>query len=408
MYKITLPVLMGLESVLGKELENLGFSPEAIHKDNALVTVDVAQDRASLSQAVALCNIGLRTAERVQLQIESFGAESFDELFDQVRQMDWSRWIPKKAAFVVKGYNRKSKLYANSAIQSTIKKAIVLSLQRAWGLNEDSSLEEDSSYLQLQISYAILNDRVHLAIDTTGTGLHKRSYRLQAGLAPIKETLAYGILDLSRYNPFSGELLYDPCCGSGTFLIEAAMEMANILPGTKRSFSGENWPFLDKTAFDEVRAKALAEEDPDSIGEVLLAGSDINARNIKVARENARRAGVEKLIDFSMRDLFELDSQRIQKTYQAEKILFVANPPYGERMAEPEDVRRINQALGRLAFYPDGRFTKPGTRLSVITMADFEEDTGRKADKRRKLYNGMLKTTLYQYFREKYIDKEKA
>jgi putative N6-adenine-specific DNA methylase len=406
MYKITLPVLMGLESVLGKELENLGFPAESIHKDNALVSLDIPQDRSSLTRAVALCNIGLRTAERVQLQIESFPAETFDELFDGVRQMDWSRWIPRGAAFVVKGYNRKSKLYANSAIQSTIKKGIVLSLQRAWGLNEDSTLEEDPSYLKLQVSYAILDDQVYLSIDTTGTGLHKRSYRLQAGLAPIKETLAYGILDLSRYNPFSGELLYDPCCGSGTFLIEAAMEMANIMPGTKRSFAGEEWPFLDKAIFDEVRARALAEEDPDSIGEVLLAGSDIDARNIKVARENAKRAGVEKLIDFSMRDLFELDSKRIRKTYPAEKILFVANPPYGERMAQPEDVRRINQALGRLAFYPDSGFTKPGTRLSVITMADFEEDTGRKADKRRKLYNGMLKTTLYQYFREKYVDKK--
>lgn len=404
-YKIAIPVLMGLESVLADELAELGYAEEDIQKDNALVMLHVGNDIGELSRAAARCNIFLRTAERVEIEVSSFKAEDFDELFEKCQQLPWEEWIEPKAAIVVKGYSRNSKLFAPSALQSTIKKAIVLRLQRAWH-KEGRELPEDRNFKEHRIQYAVMKNTVSLRFDTSGTGLHKRGYRRAHNAAPLKETLAAGIIRLSRWEPFSGELLYDPLCGSGTFLIEAACMAGGIAPGLNRTFRGEEWAFLDPRAFAEAREEAEAAIDLTSPDDIFIAGSDIDARTLELAKENASRAGVRSFIRWANLDLFSLDEAALRRYFKAQKILFVANPPYGERMADEEEVKKINRQLAALALSDEAKYTKENCRLSVITSADFEEDCGRRADKRRKLYNGMIRCTLYQYFRE--IRRRKA
>lgn len=400
MYKIIIPVLMGLESVTGDELEALGFSRESITKENGLVILEPGQEREAIAEAAARCNMFLRTAERVEVEVASFKAENFDELFDAVQTLPWEDWIEPRAAFTVKGYSRQSKLFAPSAMQSTIKKAIVLRLLKARHMPEGALIEEDRDFCDLRIQYSVMNDQVSLRFDTSGEGLHKRGYRKAHNAAPIKETLAAGILYLSRWEPFSGELLYDPVCGSGTFLIEGALMAANIAPGVGRDFRGESWKFIGKEAFARAREEALDLEDRTPPDQVFIAGSDVNGRTLALAKENAGRAGVRPFIRWAEMDLFTLNEAKLRKYFGMDKILFVANPPYGERMSDPEEARRINRALAGLALEEKQNYTKENCRLSVMTSADFEADTGRRADKRRKLYNGMIKCTLYHYFRE--------
>ncbi len=399
---------MGLEACVSDELEALGFAPDRIHKEDARVILDLDQDLAAVSRAVALCNVYLRTAERVELELCRFKARDFDSLFDQAQTIPWEDYLEPRAAITVKGYSRKSQLFAPSAIQSTLKKAIVLRLQKAWGLKPGSQLTEDRNFRDRRVNYSIMQDEVSLRIDTSGTGLHKRAYRLAHTAAPIKETLAAGLIMLSRFAPFSGELLYDPTSGSGTFAIEAALLAANMAPGVRRPFSGESWAFLDTTAFAEVKEEALAQEDRESCGEIFLAGSDLDPQAVKIARENAKRAGVAKLVDFQQKDLFDLQAGQLIAAYGQDRVLFISNPPYGERLADAEVAQKIHQGLGELAFYPGSNFTRPGCRLTVITPGDFETDTGHKADKRRKLYNGMIPCTMYHYFREKYLEKARS
>lgn len=404
MYRIVIPVLMGLESVVADELVNLGVEPQTISKGNGLVAFVPKQDIDSISRMIARCNIFLRTAERVELELASFKAVTFDELFDQVKAMPWSDWIEQGAAFAITGYSRDSKLYAPSACQSTIKKAIVLSLQKSWHLAPDTMLHEDRNFQDLRLQYSIMKDVVYLRMDTSGEGLHKRGYRRAHNAAPIRETLAAGIIYLSRWTPFSGELLYDPCCGSGTFLVEAALMAAGIAPGVNRRFRGESWSFLNSVDFQTAREEALALEDRQAPQDVFITGSDIDGISVELAKENAARAGVLSFINFRRVDLHELSAVEIMRYHHLHEVLFVVNPPYGERMAEPEEVKELNRAIGNLAFDPNSNFTRPGCRLSVFTPADFESDTGHKADKRRKLYNGMIKCTMYHYFRARRIE----
>lgn len=404
MYIIILPVLMGLEAVVKEELLALGFSSEAIELSNGQVSLRPKQDRLAISRAIALCNVHLACAERVELCVAEFPAEDFDALFEGVKALDWSLWIPKKAAFtVVRGYSNKSNLFAPPAIQSTIKKGIVLSLQRAWGLRKDSKIEENKRWLELAIKYYFHEDIVRLVIDTSGPGLHRRGYRTANTEAPISETLAAGIIRLSRFEPFSGELLYDPFCGSGTFPIEAAMYASGVKPGTKRSFTAEKWPLIGQDIFAGVKQEALAGENTEDMTECFIAGSDISRKSIAFSKLNAERAGVAKLIDFSVKNVNILDVDSLIEQYRQDRVLFLANPPYGERMATEKEVEEIHQTIGNLIFYPQTKFTKPGVRASIITTADFEGHTGHKADKRRKLYNGMMECTMYHYFREKYL-----
>lgn len=392
---------MGLESCVADELVGLGFLEKDIHKLNGQVILDLEQDISSISRAVALCNVHLRTAERVELQLCQFPAKDFDDLFEQAQEYPWEEWIEENAAILVKGFSRKSELFAPSAIQSTLKKAIILRLQSAWKMSPDAMIPENRDFKEHRIHYNIMDNQVTLSMDTSGTGLHKRSYRLAHNEAPIKETLAAGILQLSRFEAFSGELLYDPCCGSGTFLIEAAMIAANIAPGARRSFSAENWNFLETDAFARAKEKAIANETNEDMDETFIAGSDINPISISMARENASRAGVLDWINFSCKDLKSLNAENLMEEFEQDKLLIIANPPYGERMSEEEEVRALNQAIGKIAFYPNSTYTNPNCRLTVISSTNVEADTAHRADKRRKLYNGMIKCTMFHYFREK-------
>lgn len=404
-YKIFIPVLMGLEACVGEELVQLGFAPDRIHKEDARVLVDLDQNLSAISRAVALCNVHLRTAERVELELARFKARDFDSLFDQAQTLPWEDYIEPGAAITVKGYSRKSQLFAPSALQSTLKKAIVLRLQRAWGRKPGSQLKEDRHFRDRRINYSIMQDEVSLRIDTSGQGLHKRAYRLAHTAAPIKETLAAGLIMLSRFSPWAGELLYDPTAGSGTLVIEAALLAAHIAPGARRPFSGEKWKFLEASAFSKVKAEALAQEDREGGQEIFLAGSDLDPQAVKIARENAKRAAVDHLVDFRRQDLFQLQADQVKEHYGQDRVLFISNPPYGERLADTEEAQRIHQGLANLAFYPDSNFTRPGCRLTLISPGDFETDTGHRADKRRKLYNGMIPCTMYHYFREKYLER---
>ncbi len=405
MYRIVIPVLMGLESVVADEVVALGYEANKVTKENGLVTLMPEQEIEAIRQTVARLNLFLRSGERVELEIASFRAETFDELFEQTKALRWADWVEEGAAIQVKGYSRDSKLFAPSALQSTIKKALVLSLQKSWHRREDFRLQEDRDFQDLRLNYAIMKDQVYLRMDTSGEGLHKRGYRRAHNAAPIRETLAAGIIRLSRWEPFSGEVFYDPCCGSGTFPAEAALLAANVAPGIARDFRGETWPFIGKEPFLRAREEARDLEDRQAPSEIFIAGSDIDGRTLDLARENVARAGISSFVELRRDDLFALSANYVKQRYLASRVLFVANPPYGERMQgeTPKEVQEINQAIGRLAFDPDSNFTRPGVRLSVITSVDFEEDTGRKADKRRKLYNGMIKSTMYHYFREKRI-----
>lgn len=407
MYKINLPVLFGLESVVRDELFDLGFEKKNVEIGNGNVQINLEQNQNAIAKAVALCNVHLRCAERVELVFAEFKADDFDELFDKVKALDWSQWIPENAAFTIDRSNtHKSKLFAPSAIQSTIKKAIVISLIESRKLNKDAILKEDKNLLDLHIAYEIIDNKVRLSFNTSGLGLHKRGYRLDRNQAPISETLAAGIIKLSQYDPLNNEVVYDVCCGSGTFPIEAAMIAYNIAPGSRREFTAEQWPFIGPEVFKTVKEAAISVEvsrgeiNPDNI---KFAGSDIDGKSISMAKANARRAGVREVIDFRVLDLHELKIANLKKYFKNDKFLFLANPPYGERMSDETEVIRINQGIAKLVFYPKTNFTNPGVRLSIITASDFEKDTGHKADKRRKLYNGMIRSTMYHYFRQKYV-----
>lgn len=403
---IRISSLMGLESVLADELRALGYQEEDIVVDNALVSLLPPGGLADLPYHVAKCNICLRTAERVDLELAAFPAKTFDDVYEGIFALDWSNLITKDAAFVINGFTRKSKLHSLPTLQSVIKKAIVSSLQRSRGLSERSVIKEDPQIAELKINFSLMKDYLSLSMNTSGTHLHKRGYRKDQEIAPLRETLAAGLIYLSMWEPWSGELLYDPCCGSGTFLCEAALMAANIAPGYKRSFDGEKWHLLGPKIFAEVKKELKEEESREAPELPFIAGSDISPRALDSAAANLRRLGMPGFVDIYQRDLSILSAEQLKQEFSAERLLLIANPPYGERMNADDlaEVERINKDLGKIAFYPQSTFTKPGCRLTVITAADFEEATGHVADKRRKLYNGMLKTDMYHYFREKYID----
>lgn len=408
MYRIILPCLMGLESVLGRELVDLGFAPEQIHKENAQVLLDVDQEEGALSRAIARCNICLRTAERVLLEVATFPAANFDDLFDRVVALPWNNWIQRGEAFTVDGYTRKSQLFAPRALQSTLKKAMVLSLCRAWRLPEDSLLAEDPQKMAHHIRYRIMKDQVSLSFDTSGENLHKRGYRPLRNLAPIKETLAAGILGLSHYSGKPDELLYDPCCGTGTFLLEGALMAGHIAPGKNRRFRAEDWSFLTPGVFTEVREEAVAEEDLSALQAGIIAGSDFDQESLLLAHESAKLAGLDEYISLEHKDLRDLDLDELRARFDKPEILLVANPPYGERMGSKALAQDLNRCLAHLALAPDAFYTKPHSRFTVITSRDFEADTGRRADRRRKLYNGSLVCTAYLYFRSLWLPEDRG
>ncbi|MBR4014007.1 MAG: class I SAM-dependent RNA methyltransferase [Clostridia bacterium] len=365
--------LFGLEKLLGEEIDKIGG--KRVETMDGRITFD--GDETTLVSA----NLRLRYAERVFIWLGSFPVYSFDELFEGTKALPWERFIGKNDIFPVKGHAIHSRLYSVPDCQSIVKKAIVDRLSGIYGIRIFS--ETDVKY---QIEFFIFKDTATLMIDTTGVALHKRGYRPASGEAPLRETLAAAIATIAR--PRQDVLFWDPFCGSGTIAIEAAMIATNTASGLLRSFAAEDFPAIDKRIWQTEREKARAEIITDSCFEAY--GSDIDAEVLEKAKENARRAGMDKHIKF-----FVADAKNIKKL-DGRKGTVACNPPYGERLMTPEDVERLYRAMGK-AFERLSPW-----QIYVLTSAEnFERLYGRRADKVRKLYNGMIPCRLYQYFKPK-------
>lgn len=368
--KFSVPCLLGLEGLIADELRRMDAQNVAAQNGR----VDFEGDESILARA----NICSRYSERILIRMGSFRAETFEELFQGVKKIPWEMFIGEKDAFPVKGYSLDSKLFSVSDCQSIIKKAVVERLKAKYNLNW---FEETGTVYQLQFS--IMKDTVTLFIDSTGAGLHKRGYRPVANAAPIKETLAAAMAELAHLRHY--HTLYDPMCGSGTILIEGAMKALNIAPGIHRTFACEKFPMINESVWRQERARAgdLVIRDAD----FKAYGSDIDFNALQIAQENARRAGVAMKIDFSKRDIKDFKRR-------SEKGTVICNPPYGERMLDIKNAEDIYRTMGKI-FTPEH-----GWAYYIITPdEEFETVFGRKADKRRKLYNGMIKCQLYMYFK---------
>lgn len=363
------PCLFGIEGILGDELRRM--DAQDVQAENGRVLFSGGAD------ILARANIGSRYAERIQLLLGSFPARSFEELFEGVKALPWENWIGKQDAFPVKGWSLDSKLHSIPDCQSIIKKAIVERLKSRYHL---SWFEETGTVYQVQ--FTIRKDTVTLLIDTSGAGLHKRGYRAVAGGAPIKETLAAAIVDLMRAR--SARLVADPCCGSGTLLIEAALAAKKIAPGIRRRFAFMDWPGIPDSVWraERDRARSLEQDRP-----FTARGGDIDPDSVALTLENAAKAKVADCVEATVTDLREFKPD-------GESGVVLCNPPYGERLLDVRQAETLYREMGRV-FVP-----KPGWSYAVISPhEEFEKLFGRKADKRRKLYNGMLKCQLYMYFK---------
>ncbi|MFP5504330.1 MAG: class I SAM-dependent RNA methyltransferase [Candidatus Sericytochromatia bacterium] len=358
----------GLESEVAYELKKLGY--EDLHVEGGRVTF------RGDALAVARANMWLRVADRVQIRLGEFRASTFDELYDQTKALPWSEILPEDACFPVDGKSVKSTLTSVPAVQKITKKAIVDHMAERYG--RAMSPETGATH---RVQVALLNDVATLTLDTSGDGLHKRGYRPLVAAAPIKETLAAGLVMLSRWRP--GRPFADPMCGSGTIPIEAAMQGLNMAPGKLRHFEAEKWPAIPASVWREARQEAVASERRDL--EIDIVGSDIDPENLALARHHAERAGLSRFIRFEERPVSEF---RPSGPYG----VLLTNPPYGERLEDEPAVERLYREMGQ-AFLPHETWS-----FFVITRFDrFEHFFGKKAAKKRKLYNGRLKVDLYQY-----------
>lgn len=370
LFELITPCHFGMESVLKREITDLGY--DVLRTEDGKVTF------AGDAEAIACANIGLRTTERVLLKAGEFKAETYDELFEATRAIPWERYIPKDGKFwVAKANSIKSKLFSPSDIQSIMKKAMVERLKKVYGI---SWFEESGSSYPLRVS--INKDIVTVGIDTSGESLHKRGYRTMTAKAPITETLASALIMLTPWH--ADRILVDPFCGSGTFAIEAAMLAANIAPGMNREFLAQSWDnLIDKKiwydAFDEARELVNMDIETD------IQGYDIDDNVIKAARANARNAGVENLIHLQTRDVAALSHP---KKYG----FIITNPPYGERISDKEECESLYRILGERYGQLDS-----WSMYLITAFKDAEKFIGRKADRNRKIYNGMMKTYFYQF-----------
>lgn len=359
----------GIEAITKKEIEKLGYKNLKVENGKVELEGDV--------QDIAILNTWLRTAERVLIKMGEFKATSFEELFNQTETIDWASLIPIDGKMHIVGKSVKSQLYSVPDCQSIVKGAIIKSMSKSYGIDH---FKEDGPLYKIEV--AILKDIVTLSIDTSGTGLHKRGYRANAGAAPLKETLAAALVMMSRWK--YSQPMIDPFCGSGTILIEAAMFARNIAPGLNRSFVCEDWPGFDAKVFSQIREKANAKEFKDK--EYKLIGYDIDSQVLRLARSNAKAAGVGKIIAFEQRDFADFKSN-------IEAACLVTNPPYGERLSDEEEVRKLNAMIGDL------RDEHPHWGINIFTaFGGFERDFGEEASKNRKLYNGRILTRFYQYY----------
>ncbi len=368
--QMTAPCLFGLESLVADDLRNMDM--QNVSAENGRVFFE--GDEAMLARA----NICSRYCERILIVLDRFKAVTFEELFQAVKALPWSDFIGSKDTFPVKGYCINSTLHSVPDCQSIIKKAVVESLKSDYNL---TWFEESGPVHQIQFS--ILKDEVTIMLDTSGRGLHKRGYRPESNDAPIRETLAAALCALSRLRHY--HTLYDPFCGSGTILIEGAMLANNIAPGINRNFECDRWGLIPENAWVQERQRAhdIIKTDTD----FRAYGSDIDSHAIELTEINAKRIKVDRLISLSQCDI---------KNFKplSDKGTLVTNPPYGERMLDVSEAERIYKIMGE-------RFTpQKGWSYGVISPDEnFESCFGRKADKRRKLYNGMIKCQFYMYFK---------
>lgn len=369
-YELMAPCHFGLEAVLKREILDLGYEISRVEDGRVTFLGD--------AEAIAVANVFLRSAERILLKVGCVHAETFDELFEATKALAWEEYLPADAKFwVAKATSVKSRLFSPSDIQSIVKKAVV---ERLKGVYHVNWFAEDGAAYPIRIAF--MKDEAVIGLDTTGESLHKRGYRKFTAKAPISETLAAALIMLTPWK--KDRILVDPFCGSGTFPIEAAMMAANIAPGMNRSFLSEQWMNLmeKRMWYDAVEE---AQDLIDDSVQTDIQGYDIDAEVLRAARENARLAGVDHLIHFQQRPVSELNHP---KKYG----FVITNPPYGERIEDRENLpalyREIGQAFGRLDSWSE----------YVITSYDqAEKYIGKKADKNRKIYNGMIKTYYYQF-----------
>ena len=370
-FKLLATAAMGLESIVADEVKQLGFETQT---ENGKVFFEGDE------KAIVKANLWLRTADRVKIIAGEFNAYTFDELFERTKEIEWEKFLPVDAEFPVQGKSVKSKLYSVPNCQSIVKKAIVERLKKVYKRN--SFLDETGPRFKIEVS--ILKDKVQLSIDTSGAGLHKRGYRLDQGEAPLKETLAAALVKLTRWTP--DRPFVDPFCGSGTIAIEAAMIGQNIAPGYNRDFDSENWPWMGEQIWDDAREEA--EELANYDQPLNILGTDIDHRMIKIAQANALEAGFGDLIEFQQRQVKDF-------TATEENGVVVGNPPYGERLGEIEVIEEMIQDMGRI-------FNKYPTWsvYMLSSMARFETLYGQPATKKRKLFNGFIRTDLFQFWGE--------
>lgn len=366
-YELIAPTAFGLEAVTAREVKNLGFENVRTEDGRVFFTGDEA--------GVARANLWLRTAARVQICLARFPAVTFEELFQGVKAIPWGDWLPEDARFPVDGRSVKSTLFSISDCQAITKKAVVEKLKQTY---PREYFEETGPLYRLEVS--LLKDMATITLDTSGAGLHKRGYRKIAGEAPLKETMAAALIDLTFWKP--GRILVDPMCGTGTIPIEAAMIAENRAPGLTRTFPAEQWPsFSEAFRLAREEAKDLIRPCP----EITIFGRDIDAKAADVSQTCARLAGVENAVRFERADLRKFTSQ--------EKYGFIlTNPPYGERLGQAAEVELLYRDMGKVF-----RSLDTWSYYVITGHPEFERLFGKKADKRRKLFNGRIPCQYYQY-----------
>lgn len=368
-YRLIATAASGIEALVGRELRDMGIECE-VENGKAIFYGDI--------ETIGRANLWLRTADRIKIVVGEFEAKTFESLFDQVKALPWEDFLPMDANFPVSGKSIKSTLFSVSDCQALTKKAIVNRLSEYY--SRYGRLPETGA--QFPIEVALLKDKVTLTIDTTGPSLFKRGYRLEKGGAPLKENMAAAIISLTTWRkdrPF-----YDPVCGSGTFCIEAALIGRNMAPGFNREFLFESWPWVNDSVMETLRAEADAQVDYET--ELDILGTDIDPKMIEIAKKNAEEIGLGEDITFKQMQLSDFTTDK-------EYGVIVANPPYGERLGEEGAVRELYKQMGDVY-----RPLKTWSKYILTSDLQFESFYGAKATKKRKLYNGALRTDLFQYW----------
>lgn len=371
-FKLIATCAAGIESIVGNELKHLGYK---VNVENGRVRFD--GDVADIAKT----NLWLRTADRIKIVVGEFTAKTFEELFQGVESLNWEDFLPLDAEFPVAGKSQKSTLHNVPSVQAITKKAIVTKMSTVY--HRRTKLPETGALYPIEV--AINKDKVLITLDTTGSSLFKRGYRVNKGGAPLKENMAAALVLLARWYP---EMPFvDPVCGSGTIPIESALIGCNIAPGLKRNFAFENWDWVDKDIVKQAREQAQAAIKKDV--DLDISGYDIDGSMIEIAKENAVQAGVQDIVNFKQMAVKDFKTDRING-------VIVANPPYGERLSDKEHVHQLYQQMGKL-YQPLTSWSK----YILTSDLQFEQFYGTKATKRRKLYNGSLRTDFFQYWGKK-------